>query len=68
VLGDVLACVAGMCFASQVLLFRYAAKRMPAGTSMIPAQCMGSSLSVFVGLALAGGEVSVNAPESVRMI
>jgi drug/metabolite transporter (DMT)-like permease len=63
--GDVLAVAAGFSFAATLLNYRYVAKNLPANTSMLPSSCAGSTISLFVGLALAGGDVSLVRPESV---
>jgi hypothetical protein len=65
--GDVLAVVAGIFFAATLLNQRYVAKRMSANISMLPSACAGSTCSVIVGLVLAGGDVSLVRPESVRL-
>jgi drug/metabolite transporter (DMT)-like permease len=66
--GDVLAVVAGIFFAATLLNYRYVAKKMPADTSMLPSTCAGSTCSIFFGLVLAGGDVSLVQPETMWIL
>jgi drug/metabolite transporter (DMT)-like permease len=59
VFGDVCACAGGLGFASVLLVYRYASKHMPPGTSMLASTCTGSTISACIGLALTKGNVAL---------
>jgi drug/metabolite transporter (DMT)-like permease len=54
---------AGVCFASLMLLFRALSKTKP-DLSSLPITSLGSTLAIFVGLGLSGGDVWFSDPRS----
>jgi drug/metabolite transporter (DMT)-like permease len=61
--GDLMAACSGACFASLMLLFRSRTNISP-DVSTLPTTCLGSTMAIFVGVALAGGDVWPEEPSS----